>query len=82
MLISSNKDDVGYSNFIEARGSGKTVRIYLDGEEVEKCTIADDVEGFVVRAVLDSDGQLQADPRETETVWEERVEGDVRIVIA
>lgn len=82
MRISSYKDDPGYRQFMVAHGHGKTVRVYLDGEEVKKCTVADDEKGFVKRCLLDADGRFQVDPKDPEMIWEERVEGEVRIEFA
>lgn len=82
MRVSSYKDDPGYRRWYEAMGAGKTVHVFLNGEEVQKCTLADDGEGFVQRCVLDAEGNAQIDPNDPERIWEERVEGDVRIVIA
>lgn len=82
MRISSDRNDPGYQAFAEARDHGKTVRVFLNGEEVQKCTVADEEAGFVKRRVLDADGKVQVDPHDPEVIWEERVYGDVRIVIA
>jgi hypothetical protein len=81
MRVSCYKDDPGYHQFMVARENGKTVRVYLNGDEVQKCTVADEESGFVKRCVLDTDGKFQIDPNDPEAIWEERVEGDVRIVI-
>lgn len=82
MRISSDRGDPGYRQFMVARENGKTVRVYLDGVEVQKCIAADDEAGWVRRYVLDVNGKIQPDPNDPEVIWEERVEGDVRIVIA
>jgi hypothetical protein len=82
MRISSDNDDSGYTVFAEAKHVGQTIRVYLNGEEVRKCAIADDQAGLVKRAVLNEQGQLQVDPNNPEIIWEEVVHGDVKIVIA
>lgn len=81
MRISSEKDDLGYPAFVEAQRGGKTIRIYLDGEEVKGAIVADDEAGFVQRAVVTSDGHVQICPNDPERFWVEGVYGDVRIVI-
>jgi hypothetical protein len=81
MRISSDRNDPGYQAFAEARDHGKTVRVYLNGEEAQKCTVADEEEGFVKRRVLNAKGNVQVDPHDPEVIWEERVEGEVRVVI-
>lgn len=79
MRVSANKDDAGYSQFNVAMEHGKPVRIFLDGVEVKKCVTADDEHGFVIRHVLDGDGNVQIDPIDKTKVWEERVTGKVEI---
>lgn len=81
MRVSSNPDDIGHRQFMVARENGKTVRAYLDGVEVQECTVADEERGFVIRNVLDSEGRAQIDPSNPEMIWEERVAGRVEIKI-
>lgn len=82
MRVSSYESDPGFGQYLVARENGKTVKVYLDGEEVHGCTVADDDAGFVKRAVLNAEGHAQIDPNDPEQFWEERVEGHVRIVTA
>lgn len=77
--VSANKADPGYPQWKVAIEHGKTVRVFLDGVEVKDCTTADDVNGFVVRAVLDDAGRFQVDPVDPNQVWEETVTGKVEI---
>lgn len=77
--VSVNRGDAGYSQFCVAQAHGKKVFVFLDGKEVRDCVTADDERGFVVRCVLDDRGNVQADPVDPDTIWQERVMGNVEI---
>ena len=79
MRISSDKADPGYPSFARAQARRQTVRIFLDGVEQAKCLMADTELGLVERPVLGPDGKIQIDPNDPESIWIERVEGDVRV---
>lgn len=81
MRISTQKDDPGHETWLEASEAGQIVRVYLNGEEIHKCTVADDEAGFVRRYVRDEEGRVQQDPEDPTRVWEEQIEGEVLIKI-
>lgn len=56
-------------------------KIYLDGVEQPRCFTVDDEEGYVIRAVLDSEGRYQFDPNDPTEIWREKVYGKVEIVV-
>lgn len=81
MRRSSVEGDAGYAPWHHERAMGCYHRVFLDGIEQAKVTTADESDGFVVRAVLDDEGHMQTNPYDPEIVWEERVEGEVKIAI-
>ncbi|WP_425087782.1 hypothetical protein [Stappia sp.] len=82
MRVSSDKNDPGYAAYAQLRARGKTVTVFLDGVEVDKCDMADDEEGMVSYAVLTDDGKLQLDPCNPDQILTERAHGVVEIVVS
>lgn len=77
--VSCVQGDPGYRLYCMARGDRQTVKVFLDGVEQKWAETADEVEGFIDRAVATPNGNLAHDGHE---ILKERVYGDVRIVIA
>lgn len=83
MIVSTNQDNDGYHCWKSLTDAGKRVFVYLNGEKQQHVSVADDLNGYVRRCVIDDDGNIQIDPSDPERVliWEETVYGDVRIEI-
>lgn len=81
MRASSDSSDPGYAAFSRLRAEGKTITVFLNGEEVKECDLADDEEGLVRYAVLDDDGHVQLDPSDPDKVWVETAHGAVEILV-
>lgn len=81
MRISTDESDLGYPAFLHTLARGQSVRVFLDGQEVMGCSVADEEAGFVTRCVLDADRKAQQDPTDPESIWLETVYGDVRVEI-
>lgn len=79
MRYSADPDDPGFANFEFALKRGEYVHVTLDGVDQDHVRTADDDEGFIVRLVLDADGNFQIDPLLRDRVWAETVHGVVRI---
>lgn len=77
MRISTNQDDRGYTAWQNIQSRGDCLKVYLDGHEQQGVVTADDEAGLVVRHVLNSDGQAQINPENTNEVWTEEVRGQV-----
>jgi hypothetical protein len=80
MRYSSDANDPGFFAWAQAMQNGKRPRIFLDGLEVPKCTMADDDTGEVTRIVLDGDGEPFIDLSKGELFYE-TVQGQVSIVM-
>ena len=83
MRVSCSDKDPGYENYWRHRVNGKTPKVFLDGKEVKQCVTADEEEGYVLRNLLNDDGEayLVAHTKEVaraeergkvEIVWEDR----------
>ncbi len=59
MRVSVNRDDPGYAAWQEAERKNEIVKIMLDGEEVQLCVTADDVEGMVLCFEADDNHDLK-----------------------
>lgn len=59
--ISANSDDPGYPAYIAELDAGRTVHVYVDGQEVTKAITADPGLGFVTRVVTGEDGLVITD---------------------
>lgn len=70
----------GYAEWRELLAQGRKAVVTLDGVEQRHCAAADEIDGFIVRAVTDDKGQLILD-HTNERALTEKVYGNVRIEI-
>jgi hypothetical protein len=80
-LCSDDENDPGYAPWQDVTSQGKIAVVFLDGELVKSCSMADEECGTVRRAVLDSQGIIQIHPLKEDEIWVEVVAGDVKIVL-
>ncbi len=77
--ISTDKNDAGYQSLVNLGGPSSNIRVILNGIECQgHCTMADSIEGIVVRYKLDNRGSPHVIGDELVT---ETVSGNVRILI-
>ncbi|MCK8780559.1 hypothetical protein M0654_11235 [Rhizobium sp. NTR19] len=81
MRVSTINDDPGFMPWAQARAEGRVIRVFLDGEEIDKCITADEETGLIVRPVLDVEGGCQVDPSTGSDLWTESVHGSVRVEV-
>lgn len=81
MRITSNKGDYGYQVFKFAMDCGKSIHIFLNGIEQKGVSVADEDGGYIIKDVLDKEGNCQVNPNKPDEVWVETLKGDVKIEI-
>ncbi|RVQ20089.1 hypothetical protein [Sinorhizobium meliloti] len=80
MRLSSDKDDPGYRDWCIVRSDMKTIKVFLDGVEQNRCEMADDEAGEIRRFVTTPQGNLATDMIRGEFLTEV-VKGKVEIRI-
>jgi len=80
-LCSDDESDPGYRPWQDTLIAGQTVKIFLDGVEVLKLSMADEEAGEVRRPILNADGNIQINPHIEDEIWVETVTGKVEIIL-
>jgi hypothetical protein len=60
---------------------GKVFDVFLDGIEQKAVQEADEEAGYIIRAILDDDGEEQLNPDNPNELWVETVRGRVEVRI-
>ena len=79
-IYSTDANSPGFMNYSKACFEGKTIKVFLDGEEIKCVTFADANAGIVRRDCVDKNGLLRLN-HETKAPVTEELHGDVRIEI-
>lgn len=82
MRVTMNKDTYGYELTKRMFDEGLRIDVFLDGVEQDMVETADEEAGYVIRYVLDHEGNAQIDPNNRDEVLVERVEGKVEIRVS
>ena len=75
---STIKGDPGERLYAEACGDGLRVKVFFNGVEEKTCDTADERDGYIIRPVMTSNGNI-AFNKSTGKIYRETVFGEVRI---
>lgn len=80
MRISVSPNDPGRAAYDEMREAGKTMKVYLDGNEVFDVITADEEQGYVISNRTNPNGTLFMDPEGSLVQDVERGNVEVKLV--
>ena len=80
LAVSVHSEYPGFLEWLHARGAGRKIDVYLDGELQEKVIYADVPTGVVLAYALDANGRVTLTPDRNEAATVRR-RGVVKIVV-